>query len=331
MVLKTDKKVHNMASVCIVVDHNNGELKKATLQAITFGHEAAAKIGAELHLIVIGSDMTAVADGLKSYGAVKIHVADDPGLQNYQAETWGHIAAEIAKANSACLVGMNVGTTGKDLMPRVAGKLNAGMASGILSFDGTYFTREMWAGNALATVEIMTDIKVVTIQSTVFDPAETTTDESAVAPVNVTLPPCQTRFIERREVKSDRPDLTEAEVVVSGGRGLKVAENFKLIEELADLFGAAVGATRAAVDNGWVSNDLQVGQTGKVVAPSLYFAIGLSGAMQHLAGMKSSKVIVAINKDEEAPIFQVADFGLVADLFKVLPELTELLRKEIKG
>ncbi len=318
-----------MASVCIVADHNNGELKKATLHAITFGREAATKLGAELHLVVIGSDVADISDSLKNYGASKIHVVADPALKNYQAETWGHVVAEIAKANGACLVGMNIGTTGKDLMPRVAAKLDAGMASGIISYDGECFTREMWAGNAQVTIEITTDIKVVTIQGTAFDPAEPSETVSSVEPVNSNLPPCKTRFIELHEVKSDRPDLTEAEVVVSGGRGLKSAENFKLLEELADLFGASVGATRAAVDNGWVSNDLQVGQTGKIVAPSLYFAFGLSGAMQHLAGMKNSKVIVAVNKDEEAPIFQVADFGLVADLFAVLPELTESLRKEL--
>jgi electron transfer flavoprotein alpha subunit len=317
-----------MASICIVAEHHRGVLKKATLNTITFGKETAEKLGAEFHLLVIGHDVAGIADELKSFGAVKIHLADDPELKNYIAETWGHVIAEVAKTCDAKIIGMNAGTTGKDVMPRVAAKLGAGMASGVLSFDGSCFTREMWAGNTVATVEINTDIKVVTIQSTAFDEANSSDSDAPVLPVTVSIPETKSRFIEMNETKSDRPDLTEANVVVSGGRGLKSGENFKLLEEFADIFGAAVGATRAAVDAGWVSNDLQVGQTGKIVAPSLYLAVGLSGSIQHTAGMKSSKIIVAINKDEEAPIFQVADFGLVEDLFKALPALTSAIKKE---
>ncbi|MBW2366999.1 MAG: electron transfer flavoprotein subunit alpha/FixB family protein [Deltaproteobacteria bacterium] len=318
-----------MASICIVAEHQSGRLKKATFNTITFGREAADKLGAELHLLVIGYGVAGIADELKSFGAMKIHLADEPELKNYTAETWGHVIAEVAKTCDAKIIGMNAGTTGKDVMPRVAAKLGAGMASGVLSFDGECFTREMWAGNAVATVEIKTDIKVVTIQSTAFDEAKASDSDTPVSSATVSIPETKSRFIEMHEAKNDRPDLTEANVVVSGGRGLKSGENFKLLEEFADIFSAAVGATRAAVDAGWVSNDLQVGQTGKIVAPSLYLAVGLSGSLQHTAGMKSSKVIVAINKDEEAPIFEVADFGLVADLFKAMPELTSAIKKEM--
>jgi electron transfer flavoprotein alpha subunit len=323
------KEKITMASICIVAEHQKGKLKKATLNSISFGREAAEKLGAELHLLVIGNGVTGIADELKSFGATKIHLADDSGLEHYTAETWGYVTAEVARACDAKIVGMSAGTTGKDLMPRVAAKLEAGMASGIISFDGECFTREMWAGNAVATVEVQTNIKVVTIQGTAFDAAEPSGGDTPVEPVNVSLPDTRTRFIEMHETISDRPDLTEANVVISGGRGMKSGENFTLLEDFADIFGAAVGATRAAVDAGWVSNDLQVGQTGKIVAPELYLAIGLSGAMQHTAGMKNSKVIVAINKDEEAPIFNVADFGIVGDLFKIMPELTEAIKKEI--
>lgn len=321
-----------MASVCIIAEHQNGKLKKSTLNAITFGRDAAEKLGADLCLVLIGHNIAGVADELKSLGASKIVVADTAGLENYTAETWSHAAAEAAKQCDAVLLGMASGTTGKDMMPRVAVKLNAGMGSDVISFDGTNFKRGMWAGNALATVEIKTPVKVVTIQATAFGAAEPAGEETPVeAPIisiDVSLPEIKTRFIEIRETLSERPDPTEAGVVVTGGRGVNGADNFKVIERLADIFGGAVGATRAAVDAGWVPNDLQIGQTGKMVAPDLYIAAGLSGSIQHQAGMKNSKVIVAINKDEEAPIFEIADFGIVADLFKVIPEMCEKLEKE---
>jgi electron transfer flavoprotein alpha subunit len=211
----------------------------------------------------------------------------------------------------------------------VAAKLNAGMASGILSFDGFYYTREMWAGSVIATVEIKTNIHVVTIQTTHFPPSIPLENETPIEQLKIPLKETKTRFIEMHESKSERPDLTEARVIISGGRGMGGPENFRLLEELADLLGGAVGATRAAVDAGWVSNDFQVRQTGKKVAPELYIAVGLSGSIQHMAGMKNSKVIVAINKDEEAPIFEIADYGLVADLFKAVPEMINILRKNI--
>jgi len=318
-----------MSSVCIIAEHQNGKLKKSTLNAITFGKDAAQKIGSELCVVLIGHNISCVADELKKYGASKIVVADDAGLENYTAEQWAHVAAEAAKKCDAVLVGMASGTTGKDMMPRVAVKLNAGMGSDIIGFDGEFFTRGMWAGNALATIDITTPVKVVTVQATAFGAAEPSGGDSVVEQLDVSLPEVKTRFVEMRETISERPDPTEASVVITGGRGVNGAENFKIIERLADIFGGAVGATRAAVDAGWVPNDLQIGQTGKMVAPDLYVAAGLSGSIQHQAGMKNSKVIVAINKDEEAPIFQIADFGIVADLFKVIPEMSDILEKEI--
>jgi electron transfer flavoprotein alpha subunit len=218
----------------------------------------------------------------------------------------------------------------KDLLPRVAAKLGAGMASEVLGFnDQGQFQRPVWAGNAVVDTEITTPFKVVTVRGTEFEPAQkgASGGDKADVAVEVDFGSLKKRFLSFEEIKSERPELTEASVIVSGGRGTKGPEGFKLLDQLADIFNAAIGATRAAVDAGWVPNDLQVGQTGKMVAPDLYFAIGISGAIQHLAGMKSSKVIVAVNKDEEAPIFNVADYGLVADLFKAVPELIEEIKK----
>ena len=317
-----------MASVCIIAEHQNGKIKKSTLNAIAFGREAAEKLQAELCLVVIGHDVAGVADALKAYGASKIILADAPELSRYTAETWSFAAAEAAKQAGAVLVAMSSGTTGKDMMPRVAVKLNAGMGSDIISFDGTFYKRSMWAGNVLATFEITTPVKVVTVQATAFAVAEPGPGESSLETLSIGIPQTKTRFVEMRETVSKRPDPTEATVIVTGGRGVNGAENFKIIERLADILGGAVGATRAAVDAGWVSNDLQIGQTGKMVAPDLYIAAGLSGSIQHQAGMKNSKVIVAVNKDEEAPIFQIADFGIVGDLFNVIPEISDILEKE---
>ncbi len=217
----------------------------------------------------------------------------------------------------------------KDLIPRLAAKLSAGMASDIMGFEDGKFTRPVWAGNVEVKVEITTAVKAVTVRGTEFEkaPKGDASSEKVEVAVDVDLGSLKKRFVSFEEVKSDRPELTEAGIIVSGGRGTKGDEGFKLLDGLADLFNAAIGATRAAVDAGWVPNDLQVGQTGKVVAPDVYFAVGISGAIQHLAGMKGSKVIVAINKDEEAPIFNVADYGLVADLFKAVPEMVEEIKK----
>ena len=319
-----------MHSVLLVVEHRGGKTKTATLNALTCARKIAEKRNAKLCLLVIGKDVQDIAASLRSFGVDMIYIVEDESLENCMAETWGHVTAEVARQCDAVFVGMNSGTTGRNLMPRVAAKLDAGMITDLIEFDGENYIREMWAGNAQATMVVDTPIAVATIQGTAFATAEPGGKDSLTTLLEIPLPETKTRFLEIRETHSDRPDATEACVVVSGGRGMKGPENFKLIEELTDLFGGAVGASRAAVDSGWISNDFQVGQTGKNVAPDLYVAVGISGAIQHLAGMKNSKVIVAINKDEDAPIFEVADAGLVADLFKIVPELVEALKNELE-
>jgi electron transfer flavoprotein alpha subunit len=318
-----------MANVLIVAEQVGGVVKKATLHALGAGRELAARTGGELHLLVLGSGIGGVAGELAAYGAA-VHAADAPVLEHYVAEAFAPVVADTARAVAATYVGAAATAMGKDLLPRVACRLEAGMATDVVGFGGdgaqATFRRPMWAGNVLAEVEIASPVKVFTARTTDFAPAKPAAAPGAVAPVAVTVDAAalKTRFVRFEEVKSARPELTEARVVVAGGRGTK--GDFKEVEALADELGAAIGASRAAVDAGWVPNDWQVGQTGKVVAPELYVAAGISGAIQHLAGMKGSKVIVAVNKDPEAPIFQLADYGLVADLFKALPELRALVK-----
>jgi len=317
-----------MTSVLIVADHHAGQLRKATLHAISAGRELARRTGGKLHLALLGKGLAAAAEELSAYGA-EVHLADAPALEAPLAEAHAPVVAGIARAVGASLVGGAATAVGKDLLPRVAALLEAGMAGEVLGFGGdgavVTFRRPMWAGNVLAEVEITTAVKVFTIRPTEFPvaakegPSSTTRGPVTAVAVTVDAAALRTRHAGFKEVKSARPDLGDARVVVSGGRGTK--GDFKPVEALADELSAAVGASRAAVDAGWVPNDWQVGQTGKVVAPELYVAAGISGAIQHLAGMKGSKVIVAVNKDPEAPIFQIADYGLVGDLFKVLPEL----------
>jgi electron transfer flavoprotein alpha subunit len=313
-----------MSNVLIVAEQHQGALRKATLHAIAAGRELAKRTGGKLHVALLGAGVKALAPDLAKHGA-EVHVADAEVLKAPLAEAHAPVVVAIARAASATFVGAAATAYGKDLLPRAAALLEAGMATEVLSFGGqgaqVTFRRPMWAGNVLAEVEISTAVKAFTIRPTEFA-ASVADGAGAVvdAPVTVDAGALQTRHVSFEEVKSARPELTEARVIVSGGRGTK--GDFKPVEALADALGAAVGATRAAVDAGWVPNDLQVGQTGKVVAPELYVAAGISGAIQHLAGMKGSKVIVAVNKDAEAPVFQVADYGLVGDLFKVLPELT---------
>jgi electron transfer flavoprotein alpha subunit len=310
-------------NVLIVAEQVNGALRKATLHAVSAGRELARRTGGKLHLAVLGKGIGAVAEALASYGA-EVHAADAAVLEHPLAEAYAPVLAEIAKAAQATYLGAAATAFGKDLLPRVASRLGAGMATEVLGFGGegaaVTFRRPMWAGNVLAEVEIATPVKAFTVRPTEFA-AAAKEGQGAVRAVPVALDPAalKTRFAGFKEVKSERPELTEARAIVAGGRGTK--GDFKPVEALADELGAAVGASRAAVDAGWVPNDWQVGQTGKVVAPELYVAAGISGAIQHLAGMKGSKVIVAVNKDPEAPIFQIADYGLVGDLFKVLPEL----------
>ncbi|HYG66759.1 MAG TPA: FAD-binding protein [Anaeromyxobacteraceae bacterium] len=312
-----------MANVLIVAEQAQGALRKSTLHAIGAGRELAKRTGGKVAIALLGKGVGPVAQELAAYGA-DVHVADAPVLEHPLAESCAPVIAAIAKAAGATYVGAAATAFGKDVLPRAAALLDAGMATEVVGFGGeganVTFRRPMWAGNVLAEVEIASPVKVFTVRPTEFA-AAAKEGAGAVVPaaVNVDAGALKTRYVEFKEVKSERPELTDARVVVAGGRGTK--GDFKPVEALADELGAAVGASRAAVDAGWVPNDWQVGQTGKVVAPELYVAAGISGAIQHLAGMKGSKVIVAINKDPDAPIFQIADYGLVADLFKALPEL----------
>jgi len=311
-----------MGNVLIVAEQKNGKLRSATLNAITFGKEMLqAQGGGDLLLLVMGQGAGAAAAAAAKYGATKVLTAENAAFEPYMAEVWAPAVAQVARDNGAAAVGATATAFGKDLLPRVAALLDVGMVTEVVEVTGPKtFKRPLAAGNAIALVEVTTDLFVATCRQTEFDAAP----EGGDAPVEVVTPTpgdALGAVVDRIEaVENARPDLAEAKVVVSGGRGMKSAENFKHLEQLTDLFGGALGATRAACDAGMVANDLQVGQTGKVVAPDLYIAVGISGAIQHLAGMKSSKVIVAINKDEEAPIFQVADYGLVAKWEDTLPD-----------
>jgi electron transfer flavoprotein alpha subunit len=319
-----------MSIVLIAAEQQpDGKLRKATFNALGAGKQLADKTAGQLHAVILAKDAAPLAEELKNYGPAVVHAASAPAFEHYLAELFAPAIAELASSLKAEYVGAASTAMGKDLMPRVAARLNAAMASDVMRFEGSgadiAFTRPMWAGSVIAEVKLTTPTKVFTIRTTEFAPAE----KSSVGEVRAFQPSLdarsiRTRFVEFKEVKSARPQLTEARVVVSGGRGTK--GDFREIEALADELGAAVGASRAVVDAGWVPNDLQVGQTGKVVAPQLYVAAGISGAIQHVAGMKGSKTIVAINNNPEAPIFQIADYGLVGDLFKVLPELRAAIK-----
>ncbi len=322
-----------MGNVLVFAEHQKGKFPKSTLIAIQAGKDAVGKLGGSCLAAVLGSGVDALAQEIAGYGVTKVLAADDPTLANYLADAYASALEQLIKANEVSLVIATSTAIGKDLLPRVAARLGVGMATDIIGInaDGT-FKRPMYAGNVLATVALEDSVKVVSVRGTAFDAAQQS-GQGAVEKATISLDAAvkKMQFVSFNETKSDRPSLTEARIVVSGGRGLKSGENFTTyLEPLVDVLGAAMGASRAAVDAGFVPNDLQVGQTGKVVAPELYFAIGISGAIQHLAGMKDSKVIVAINKDPEAPIFNVADYGLVGDLFKSVPELTEEIKK-IKG
>lgn len=320
-----------MGNVLIFAEHQHHKFPKSTQVAITAGKEAAKLAGGECYAVVLGKGVDDLANEVAEYGVKKVFVADDQALEHYLSGPYAAAVAQVVKDKGCEILVATATAAGKDLLPRVAALLGAGMASEVVTFnpDGT-FQRPMYAGSAIATVAVEGSPKVVSVRATALDPATKGGNKGEIEKVTVAIDAAATaaKFVSFNETKSDRPVLTEARIVVSGGRGLKSAENFKtVLEPLVDMLGAAMGATRAAVDAGFVPNDLQVGQTGKVVAPELYIAVAISGAIQHLAGMKDSKVIVAINKDEEAPVFQVADYGLVADLFKVVPELKEEIAK----
>lgn len=304
----------------VIAEHDNQELHLSTLNTAT----AATAIGGDVHVLVAGSGASEVASAAaKISGVSKVLHADAEHYKDSVTTELADLVVGLAADYSHILAGST--TTGKDLLPRVAALLDSSQISDIIAVDAAdTFKRPIYAGNAIATVQNSDETKVITVRSTGFDAAAQ--DGSAeVASIEATPENGSTKVVGRELTVSERPDLGAASIVVSGGRGVGSAENFKIIEGLADKLGAAVGASRAAVDAGYVPNDYQVGQTGKVVAPNLYIAVGISGAIQHLAGMKDSKVIVAINKDEEAPIFQVADYGLVADLFDAVPELVAAL------
>jgi electron transfer flavoprotein alpha subunit len=305
----------------VIAEHDNASLKGVTLNTVT----AAAQCGGDVHILVAGSGCGAVAEqAAKVAGVSKVLVADAPHFADGLAE---NVAEQIlAVAGSYSHILAPASAFGKNVLPRVAAKLDVAQISEITKVDSPdTFERPIYAGNAIATVQSGDSVKVITVRGTGFDAAASEGGSAAVETVSSVGDSGKSSFVGRELAKSDRPELTGARIVVSGGRGMGSGDNFKILEPLADKLGAAMGASRAAVDAGYVPNDWQVGQTGKIVAPTLYIAVGISGAIQHLAGMKDSKTIVAINKDPEAPIFSVADYGLVGDLFEVVPALVKEL------
>jgi electron transfer flavoprotein alpha subunit len=306
-------------SILIIAEHDNSEIKSATFNTIT----AASQLGDDLHILVAGHECSAVAEAAASIpGISKVLLSEHAAYQHAMPENMAALILSIASSYSHILTPAT--TNGKNLLPRVAAKLGVAQISDIVSVHSEdTFVRPIYAGNAMATVQSIDAIKLITVRGTAFDAVASSGGSASIENLAVADIFEGASFVSQQLSVSERPELAAAKTVISGGRGLGSGDNFRLIEALADKLGAAVGASRAAVDAGFVPNDYQVGQTGKIVAPDLYIAVGISGAIQHLAGMKESKVIVAINKDEEAPIFQVADYGLVADLFEVLPELTE--------
>ena len=306
-------------SILVVAEHDNNQIKGSTLNTVT----AASEIGGDVSVLVAGSESSSAAEQASKIAGISsvIHV-DDPIYKNFLAEDLGNLVVSIAEGFNYILAPAT--TFGKNFLPRVAAKLDVQQISDIISVeDADTFKRPIYAGSCIATVKSNDSIKVITVRTTAFDASPMTDSSVTVNSGDVVDSLNNSSFVNDEIAESDRPELTAADVIVSGGRALGSSENFQIIEALADKLGAAVGASRAAVDAGYVPNDYQVGQTGKIVAPTLYIAIGISGAIQHLAGMKDSKVIVAINKDEDAPIFQVADYGLVGDLFEAVPELTD--------
>jgi electron transfer flavoprotein alpha subunit len=317
-----------MGNVLAFCEFNGATLRTSALSNLTFARSAAKAHGGDVVILLVGAGAQAASADAARY-AGKVVVVEDAGLAHYLAETFAPVIAQVAKAENASLVCATATAIGKDVAPRVAALLDAGMASDVSKLETKdTFTRPILAGNAYSTVQITTPIIVVTPRQSEFEPAEPLAAAGTVATAAAGTVDALGATFERLDAqKSDRPDLGDAKVVVSGGRGMKTGENFKVLEELADLLGAAMGASRAATDAGMVPADWQVGQTGKIVAPNLYFAVAISGAIQHLAGMKGSKTIVAINKNKDEPIFQVADYGLVMEWEKAIPELIAEIKK----
>jgi electron transfer flavoprotein alpha subunit len=312
-------------AILVIAEHDNHSVKGATLNTVAAAQQVAKSVGSDIHVLVAGNGAEGVAQAAAKIGGVaKVLHADAPHLGEHLAENLASLVVGIARDYSHILAPAT--TYGKNVMPRVAAMLDVAQVSEIIAVvDGDTFVRPIYAGNALATVQSKDPLKAITVRTTGFDAVVATGGSAAVEKAAAAPDTGLSSFVERAVAKLERPELTAARIIVSGGRGMGSGENFKVLEPLADKLGAAMGASRAAVDSGFVPNDWQVGQTGKIVAPELYVAVGISGAIQHLAGMKDSKVIVAINKDEEAPIFQVADYGIVGDLFKVVPELVKEL------
>ncbi|UUC52395.1 FAD-binding protein [Pseudomonas citronellolis] len=308
-------------AILVIAEHNDGALAGATLNTVA----AAQKIGGEIHLLVAGQDVGGVAEAAAQVaGVAKVLLADNAAYAHQLPENIAPLVVSLAGGYSHVLAPAT--TNGKNYLPRVAAQLDVDQLSEIIEVvSADTFKRPIYAGNAIATVQSSAPVKVISVRGTGFDAASAQGGSASVEVVSSVFDSRSSAFVGEELAKSDRPELTAAKIVVSGGRGMQNGDNFKLLYALADKLGAAVGASRAAVDAGFVPNDMQVGQTGKIVAPQLYIAVGISGAIQHLAGMKDSKVIVAINKDEEAPIFQVADYGLVGDLFEVVPQLQAAL------
>ncbi|MEC7269846.1 MAG: FAD-binding protein [Pseudomonadota bacterium] len=310
-------------SILVLAEHNNEILKEATKKAIT----AASKIANPVHVLVAGIDCANAAnDAASTEGVEKVLLAENSQYKNMLSEPISELLIDLMSEYDYLVSAAT--TNGKNILPRVAAKLDVSQISEIIGvINGKTFQRPIYAGNAIATVESSTDKNVITIRTTAFETAKESKSTAEISSIGIEKNPGLSEFIEEKVSGGERPELTSAGTIVSGGRGMQSGDNFKLLESVADKLGAAVGASRAAVDAGFVPNEYQVGQTGKVVAPELYIAVGISGAIQHLAGMKDSKVIVAINKDDEAPIFEVADYGLVADLFDAVPDLDKELEK----
>ena len=304
-------------SILVIAEHDNNNLKGATLNTVA----AAKELGSEITLLVAGSDVASVtSEAQQLNGVTKILACDDNLYQNSLAEELSNLVVSLAGSFSYILAPAT--TFGKNLLPRISAKLDVQQISDIISVESEdTFKRPIYAGSCIATVKSNDSVKLITVRTTAFDPVSSDNSGIEVETIQSVDAANISEFVSEELAKSDRPELTSANIVISGGRGMQSGDNFHLLDSIADKLGAAVGASRAAVDAGFVPNDYQVGQTGKIVAPDLYIAVGISGAIQHLAGMKDSKVIVAINKDEDAPIFQVADYGLVSDLFNALPEL----------
>ncbi len=319
-------------SLWVIAEQRNGKLRKASLEALSEGNRVASKLGVPFEAVIVGSGVKDLAAEIGKYGAKKVYAIDSADLASYNPIAYSRAIADLVKEHSPKVIFVGNTLNGREIAARVAAKVGAGLASDCIAFDvdggKLVATRPAISGKVITKIGFSSEIQMATLRSNVFNVEEVGgTPEVVEVPFSAADVDSKQTMKEFVSKETGRPELTEAAIIVSGGRGLKEGENFKLVEELADLLGAAVGASRAAVDAGWKPQSFQVGQTGKTVSPNLYVAVGISGAIQHLAGMSSSKYIVAINKDPDAPIFNIADFGAVGDLFKIVPLLTEELKK----